>query len=126
VLDLVLRPSRLQRLGEVAPEPIQPRVGHLEDPADVVGTALVQEGGGLGGIAVAALGTVPVPLQEPRGDERVEEVVDPARMKPQPIAYLRAGQHLVAELREQLQLDRRQQHLRRPEPHAHLHDVGWI
>jgi len=33
---------------------------------------------------------------------------------------------VAAELREQLQLHCREPRLRRPEAHAHLHDVGWI
>ena len=43
VLDLVLGLSGLQGLGEIAPESIQPRVGHLEDPADVGRARLVEK-----------------------------------------------------------------------------------
>src|SRR5215213_332278 len=35
MLDLVLRLAALQSLGQVTPEAIQPRVCHLQDPADV-------------------------------------------------------------------------------------------
>ena len=35
-LDLVLRLTRVQRLGEVGPERIEPQIGHLEKAADVL------------------------------------------------------------------------------------------
>ena len=126
VLDLVLRLPGPQRLGEIAPESIQPGVQHLEDPADVRRALLVEERRGLRRVAIAAVGAVAVALEEPQRDERVEKVVDPARVQPEPFAELLTGHRLVAELREQLQLDRREQRLRRPEPHPDLHDVGGI
>ena len=65
VLDLVLGLAGLQRFGEIAPEAIEPRIGHLEDAADVGRAALVQKCRGLGGVAVAAIPAVPVAFQEP-------------------------------------------------------------
>jgi hypothetical protein len=55
-------------------------------------------------VAIAALGPVTVALEDPQGDERVEEVVDAARVEAEAFADLRAGHRLVAELREELQL----------------------
>jgi hypothetical protein len=59
-LDLVLGLSGLERLGEVAPESVKARVAHLQEPADVGRAALVEEGGGLNGVSIAAVGSIPV------------------------------------------------------------------
>jgi hypothetical protein len=80
---------------------------------------------GLSGVAVATIGPVTVTVEEPQRDERVEKVVDGARVEAKPFAYLRAGHRFGAELREQLQLHRREHRLGRPETHPDLHDVGW-
>jgi hypothetical protein len=37
-----------------------------------------------------------------------------------------AGHRVVTEIREQIELDRREQRLRGQEPHSDLHHVGWI
>ena len=52
VLDLVLGLASLQSLGEIPPESKQPRVGHLENPADVGRARLVEKDGGRLRIAV--------------------------------------------------------------------------
>ena len=54
VLDLVLRSAGAQRLGQVAPEPVQPRVEHLQDAADVPRARLVEERRGRGGVGGTA------------------------------------------------------------------------
>ena len=126
VLDLVLRLARLQRLGQIAPERIQPCIGHLQDSADVGRAPLVQEHRGLGSVAIAATASVAVALQEPQRDQGVEKVVDPSGVEAEPFADLLPGHRLGAELREQLELHRREHRLRRPESHADLHDVGWV
>ena len=63
MLDLVLRLTRLQGFGEVSPEAVQAGVGHLEDPADVLGAVGVEERGRFGGVAVASVVAEPVSLE---------------------------------------------------------------
>jgi hypothetical protein len=125
VHDLVLGPAGPQRLGQVSPESVQARVRHLEDPSDVRGAPLVQRRR-FGRVAIAALAPDAIALEELQGDERVDEVVDRSRMEAEPLADLLTGHRVVTESREQLQPNGRQQRLRRPEPHADLHDVGGI
>ena len=50
-LDLVLRLARPERLGQVAPERIEPLVRHLEDAADVRRLVAIEEEIGLGRVA---------------------------------------------------------------------------
>ena len=104
LLDLVLGLPGLQRLGEIAPEWIEPLVGHLQDSADVGRAPLVQERRTLSRVAIAAVAPLTVPLQESQRDEGVEEVVDPSRVEAELFADLLTGHRIGAEVREQLQL----------------------
>ena len=123
MLGLVLRLPRAQTLGQVGPERIQAGVGHLEDPTDVRRALLVEEERRFGRVAVARVRAIAVSLQATERDQRVGEVGDGTLVKAQRVGDLRARHLSVAELREQLKLDRRQQGLRAPEAHADLHDV---
>ena len=79
VFYLVLRLAGFERFGQVAPEPVEPRVGHLEEAAEIGRTLLVEECRRPGGGAVATAGAVAVAVQESQGDKSVEEVIDRAR-----------------------------------------------
>ena len=122
-LDLVLWLARPQCLGQVAPEAVQARVGHLEQPTDVGRRVLVEERRGVGGVRVLGVIAVAIARQEPERDERVEEVRPAARMEPDPVAELRRRHRRRAERREHLELDRRQQRLRGPETETDLEDL---
>jgi hypothetical protein len=62
-------------------------------------------------------------VEQLEGDERIGEVGDRPRVEPQRLGDLRSCHRLAAQPREQLELDCRQERLRRPEPHADLHDL---
>ena len=95
-------------------------------PPTYVGLCLSRKAAVSGRVAVAALASFPVAFEESERDERVEEVVNPARMEAERGAD-RLGRHrVVTEHCEEFELDRRQERLRWPEPHAHLHDVRGV
>ena len=71
VLALVLLLARAQRLGEVAPMPVEALVRHFKQAADVARLLLVQVE-----VCGGRVGVFPVrPAKEPRRHQRVEEVL---------------------------------------------------
>jgi hypothetical protein len=73
----------LERLGQRVPEPVEPRVCHLQDPADVGRLLPVEEQLGIVCIRVHA---VIATVQEPECHERIKEVERAALMQPKPSA----------------------------------------
>ena len=126
VLDLVLWRAGLQRLGQVAPEPVEPGVDHLEEAADVGRTLVIEESSRLGAVAIAARSPIAVPFENPQCDQRVEEVMDRARMETHPCAEFLTCHRAAAEVTEEVELDCGQQGLGRPETHADVQDAGRI
>ena len=104
-LRLVLGFAGVQRFGQIAPEPVEPGVGHRQHSADVRGRGSVEEGGGLGRVVVARLGAVAATAQEPEGDERVEEVGSAARVEAETFADLVTRQLLRSHDREEVELN---------------------
>lgn len=78
MLDLVLGLAGPERLCQPTPEAVQPGVGHLENPADVLRLVGVEEGRRLSGVAVTGIGANTVSLEESEGDEAIKEVEDRA------------------------------------------------
>src|SRR5687768_4846508 len=81
MLDLVLRLARLERRRQVGPEPVEPRIRHFEDPADVLRALAIEEYCRLGGVAVSARHAVAVAREEAECDKGVQEVVRSARIR---------------------------------------------
>ncbi len=92
VLDLVLRLAGFQRRAEIVPVAEEPRVQHLQHAAHVAGLVLVEERRGVRRVAVLARGAVADAVEEPERHERVEEIVDAARVQTQHTAQLGAGE----------------------------------
>ena len=67
VLDLVLRATGLERLRQISPEAVEAGIRHLENPADVGRAVLVEEDGGVRGVAVAAVRARRRPARGDRG-----------------------------------------------------------
>src|SRR3954451_9039470 len=86
VAALVLRQPGLQRLGEVAPEAVEPRVHHLKHAAAISGLIAVEIEFGLGCVGVAPIGAA---LQHAERDERVEEVAGTALVQSERLTQLR-------------------------------------
>ena len=120
-LDLVLRLACLQRFGQVAPERIEPGVGHLEEATDVGRALLVQERRRLRRVAIPSVVAVAVAPEEPERHECVEEVVDAAPVQAKASAELFTAHGLVTELGEQVELDRGEERLGGKEAHPYLH-----
>ena len=127
VLDLVLRLAGPQRLGEVVPEAEQPRVQHLEHAADVARVLRSRKTAASGGVAVARCrrrrprGRGSAARRARRGSRRSRGE------QPEPSGDVRAGQWAgLAEVREQRQLDGREQDLRGPEAGAGLQDAARV
>ena len=74
MLGFVLRLAGSERLRQVAPEWIEPRVGHFQEAAHVVGTVFVEERRRFARVAVSRIGAVAVALQKSERDQRVEEI----------------------------------------------------
>jgi hypothetical protein len=125
-LDLGLRLAGLERLSEVTPEPVGPGVAHLEEPPDIGGALRVEERRRFGTVAVAAVGALSIALEEAQRDQRVEKVVDRPRVQPEPCTDFLTRHRRATQMAEQVQLDGREQSLRRPEPDADFHDVRRI
>ena len=126
VLDLVLRLTCLQRLGEVAPEPVQPGVAHLQHTADVGRAGFVEKCCRLRGVGVAGVRAVAVADQHPPREKGVGEVRHSPRVQAQPVFDLARRQRGRGQVGEQLQLDRRQQRLGGHETLTQLHDLGRV
>src|SRR5581483_2997883 len=122
-LELVLRPAAPERFGELTPERVEAGIRHLEEAPDVARASPVEEGGGLRRVAIACRRAVAVPLEEPECDERIREVRYRARMKPDLGTKLLGRLRRGTQRREDAELDRREQNLRRPEPHADLEEA---
>ena len=90
-----------QSLRESAQKPIQARVVHLQDAADVGRALPVQELRGFGGVPIAGVGAVTLPVEEPQREEGVKEVVDPPRVQAQPVPDLLASHRLGTQMLEQ-------------------------
>ncbi len=118
VLDFVLRQAVLERLGEIAPEAIQARVGHFEDAADVRRLPAIQEEIGGRRVRVAAVG----PAQEAQRHQRVEEVAGAARMEAEPRPQALQGLGAAGQLGEHAELDGAEEGLGRPEGEPGLED----
>ena len=122
-LDLVLGGAGPQGFGEIGPEGVEARVGHLEDAADIGRLVPVQEHRAVRGVGVDRVGAVSRSLEEAERDETVEEVATPSRAQTEPLAETIGAVGLRSEFAEHAELDATQQSLRREEPHSHLHDV---
>ncbi len=118
-LDLVLRATRLQRLGQRTPEGVEARVRHLQHAAEVGGLGPVEERVRLGRVGVAAFR---VAVEHAERDERVEEVARGARVKAEAVAERRGVERPAGQFGEEAEFDRAQQGLRTPEAEAELHD----
>jgi hypothetical protein len=121
-LHLVLRPAGAQAVGERTPKRVQPRVRHLEHPADVRGPGAVEEHARLRRVRIAAILTV----EHAERHERIEEVPGAAWMQLQALAECLRVKSTPRELGEHAQLDRAEKHLRSPEPHAELDDARGV
>ena len=119
--DFVLRLAGAQGGGEVAPEGVQALVGHLQHAADVGRLALVEEEIGLGRVVVDAVAA----LEEPEGDERVEEVARGARMQAEAGGEFGERLGVFGEFGEDFHLDGAEQSLRGPEAEADLQNLVW-
>ena len=117
--QFVLGQARAQRLGEVAPERIQPVIGHFEDPADVGRLAAVEEEGGFGGVAI----TVPFAKEKTECHQRVEEVARRAAVQPEAAVQGGKGFRAMGEFGEHAQFNGAKQRLGRPEGEAGLEDL---
>ena len=80
ILGFVLWSARTQRGREMAPEGIEPVVGHLENAANVGWLALVQEERGGRRVAVIAV----TALEKFKRHQRIEKIPRPAAMQPKP------------------------------------------
>ena len=89
-----------QPLGQIAPEPVEPRIAHLQEATDIGGFLLVEECRRLGAVAITPRRPVALAFEKSQCDERVEKVVDRPRMKPQPLPDLGTGHRVVAEVAE--------------------------
>jgi hypothetical protein len=112
-------PAGAQGLGQLAPEGVQPGVGHLQDAADVGGLAPVEEVVRLGGVRVAAA----VAPEQAEGHEGVEEVTGAARVQAQAPGQGRQVQRPAGQLGEDAQFHGAEQGLGAPEAEAELQDV---
>ena len=121
VLDLVLRLTGAQPFGEIAPEAIQPGVGHFEEPAHELGAVPIEEQRRLGRVAVARVGPVAIALEKAQGEQRVEEIGVGPRVEAERLLQIAAGHGPVAEGGEQPHFQGREQDFRRPEGHADFH-----
>jgi hypothetical protein len=115
----VLGLSGSQRLGERAPERIQPRVGHLEDAPDVGRLRPVEKKVGFCGVGVL----IAVSLQHAQSDERVKEVPRAARVQHKTFGKRFQVQRLLGKLGKKADLDRAQQGLGAPKRHTEVHDL---
>jgi len=122
VLDLVLRLAGAQRRGQVVPEAEQARVEHLQHAADVARAVPVQEEQPGRGVVVLRLRAVALALEEAHRQERIEEVLDAARVQLELRSQLRPRHAPRAEAREHAELGGGQEHLGRPEGEGGLED----
>ena len=83
MLDFVLRLAGAKGLRQVAPEAIEPRVGHLEEAAHIARAARSRNRAVSRGVAVARVGAVAVALEKAQRHERVEEVGNRAAVQAQ-------------------------------------------
>jgi hypothetical protein len=116
-----LRQPGLQRLGEVAPEAVEPRVHHLKHAAARSGLIAVEIELGLGCVGVAPICKT---LQHAERDERIEEVAGAALVQSERLAQLgKVHRPARGKAREEAELDRTQERLRAPECAAELEDL---
>ena len=118
-LGLVLRLAGAERLGEGAPEPVEPDVQHLEQAAHVGGLRAVEEEVGLRGVRVA----LAVADEHAERDERVEEVPRAPRVEAEPTTERLAVERALRELGEDAELDGAEEGLRAPEGAAEVDDT---
>src|SRR4029078_9925401 len=109
-LGLVLWLAGSQALCERAPERIEPRVGHLEHPAEVARLRPIEEQLGGGCVRIAAV----LALEHPEGHEGVEEIERAALVEAEATAKLLPVEGPSSQLREDPKLDRAQERLRPP------------
>ena len=104
---------------------IEASVGHLEEAAHELRAVAIEEQRGLRRVAIARVGAVAVALEKAKRHQRVEEIGIGPRMQTERVPAARGRSSApAAELREQPELDRREQDLGRPEGHADFHDSG--
>jgi len=108
-----------QAVRQAVPETEQPRVGHLEDAADIRGLAFVEEEVAVGRVRIC----VAIALQEPERHEGIEEIARRPGVQAQLRAQLLRARRRSRQLREQLELDSAEQGFRRPEPESRLQDA---
>ena len=118
-LDLVLRLSGAQRVGELGPERVQPGVRHLQDAADVRRLLPIEEHFRLGRVAVA----VALASEESKRHQRVEKVARRATVQPQPSAERVEMLGTLRQLGKDAHFDGAQERLGRPEGKAGLQDL---
>ena len=122
VLGLVLWLPGAKRLGKILPEAEQAGVQHLEDAAHVAGAGPVQVEDTGSCVAVRRAGAVAVAIEEAHRHQSVEEVVGAAGVQAELGAELGRGEPARSQVREELQLDRRHEHLGGPEGERRLED----
>src|SRR5215831_16207792 len=100
----------------MAPEAVQPMVGHLQKSTKIGRLALVQEEVRARGIAVDPVAT----LEKPQRHESVEKVAGRARVETKPVPHSFTVLRVLREFGEHLHLDCAQQNLRCPEAKTDL------
>ena len=78
-----------EALGQVAPERIEPRVGHLEESAHELWAVAIEERRGLRRVPIASLGSVAVALEKAQRHQRVEKIGIRSRVQPEGRAAVR-------------------------------------
>ena len=76
MLDLILRFSSAQGLGQVVPELEEPRIEHDENAADIAGLRAVEVEGGGGRVEVLRGRAVALAVEEAHCDQCVKEIAD--------------------------------------------------
>ncbi len=125
VFGFVLRLTCAEGFRQIAPERIQSVVGHLQEATCVLRAPFVEEERRLRRVAITPGGTVAVSLEEPEGDQSVEEIGIRPWMQAERRLKLGSGHGAAAKAAEQLKFDGRQQRFRGPEGHTDFHDSSW-
>jgi hypothetical protein len=117
----VLRFTRAEGGGEVAPVTVESIVGHFEDASHVGSLTLVEEEIGGGGVVVGAV----APLEEAESQKSIEEVSRRPGMESEAGAQLGQSLGMFGQFGEKFKFDSAEQDLGGPKAGAHLQDLVW-
>src|SRR5258708_35552511 len=107
VLCFILRLARLERLCQIAPKRVKPRICHLEKAAHESRTAAVKKKRGFRRVAILCGRAVAIAVQKAKSDQRINKIWICSRVQRKRTLNFAACHRSVSQLGKKPKLDRR-------------------